>query len=57
MPVFQILIRAAEEAAKYIGNPGRMSRLLLALDIKLRQVPAIGKIYPDLALMVSEVKC
>ncbi len=57
MPVFQILIRAAEEAAKYISSPEKMSHLLLALDIKLRQVPAIGKFYPDLALMVSEVKC
>ena len=57
MPVFQILIRAAEEAAKYISSPARMSELLLALDIKLRQAPAIGKFYPDLALMVSEVKC
>ena len=57
MPVFQILLRAAEEAAKYIGSPARMSRLLMALDIKLRQVPAIGKLYPDLALMISEVKC
>ena len=57
MPVFQILIRAAEEAAKYISSPARMSELLLALDIKLRQVPAIGKFYPDLALMVSVVKC
>ncbi len=56
MPVFQILIRAVEEAAKYVNSPARMSRLLLALDIKLRQVPAIGKFYPDLALMVSEVK-
>ena len=57
MPVFQILIRAAEEAAKYVASPVRMSRLLLALDAKLRQVPAIMKLYPELSLMVSEVKC
>ena len=57
MPVFQLLIQAAEEAANYISSPARMAQLLLALDVKLRQVPAIGKFYPDLALMVSEVKC
>ena len=57
MPVFQILSRAVQEAANYVGSPARMSQLLLALDVKLRKVPAIGKFYPDLALMVSVVKC
>ena len=46
MPVFQLLFRAAEEAANYIVSPARMARLLLALDMKLRQMPAIGKLYP-----------
>ncbi len=57
MPVFQLLSRAALEAANYISSPARMSQLLLALDVKLRKVPAIGKFHPDLALMVSMVKC
>lgn len=57
MPVYQILIRAAEEAAKYVGSPARMSRLLQALDVKLRQMPSIEKLYPDLPVMIAEVKC
>ncbi len=57
MPVFQLLFRAAEEAANYISSPGRMAQLLLALEMRLRRSPFIGKLYPDLPLMVSEVKC
>ena len=52
----EILNRATAEASDFINNPSRMDALLVDLEEKLRQIPAIGETVAELPVMVALVK-
>ena len=52
----ELLDRGTEEAQEVIQNPSRVDDLLLQLEEKLKEVPAIGSTLADLPLMISMVK-
>ena len=51
-----ILDKATSEASDFINNPARMDQLLLDLEAKLKQIPAIGETVSGLPVMISMVK-
>ena len=51
-----ILNRATAEASDFINNPSRMDALLVDLEEKLKQIPAIGETVAELPVMVALVK-
>lgn len=51
-----ILDQGTEEAQEVIQNPSKVDELLLQLEAKLKEVPAIGSTLADLPLMISMVK-
>ena len=52
----QILEKATAEAQDFVNNPSRMDALLVQLEEKLRQVPAIGDTVAELPVMIAMVK-
>ena len=52
----EILNRATAEASDFINNPSRMDALLVDLEEKLKQIPAIGETVAELPVMVALVK-
>ena len=58
MPDYQdILNRATSEASDFVNNPARMDILIVQLEEKLSQVPAIGEMVSELPTLISMVKC
>lgn len=51
-----ILENATAEANDFINNPERLDGLLLQLEEKLKQIPAIGETVADLPVMIMMVK-
>ena len=51
-----ILDKATAEAKDFVNNPSRMDALLIQLEEKLRQVPAIGETVAGLPVMIAMVK-
>lgn len=47
---------ATAEAEKVIGEPSKVDEILIQVENKLREVPAIGETLADLPLMISMVK-
>lgn len=47
---------ATAEAEKVIGEPSKVDEILMQVENKLREVPAIGETLADLPLMISMVK-
>ena len=47
---------ATAEAEKFIGEPSKVDEILMQVENKLREVPAIGETLADLPLMISMVK-
>ena len=52
----QILEKATAEAKDFVNNPSRMDALLVQLEEKLSQVPAIGSTVAELPVMIAMVK-
>ena len=52
----ELLDKGTEEAQEVIQNPSKVDELLLQLEDKLKEVPAIGSTLADLPLMISMVK-
>lgn len=52
----ELLDKGVEEAEEVIQNPSRVDEILLQLEEKLKEVPAIGSTLADLPLMISMVK-
>ncbi len=52
----QILQKATSEAKDFIDNPSKLDRLLVELEAKLKEVPAIGEKLADLPLIIAMVK-
>lgn len=52
----QILEKATAEAKDFVNNPSRMDALLIQLEEKLSQVPAIGSTVAELPVMIAMVK-
>lgn len=52
----ELLDKGVEEAQEVIQNPSKVDALLLQLEEKLKEVPAIGSTLADLPLMISMVK-
>ena len=52
----ELLDKGVEEAEEVIQNPSKVDELLLQLEAKLKEVPAIGSTLADLPLMISMVK-
>ena len=50
------LDKGVEEAEEVIQNPSKVDEILLQLEAKLKEVPAIGSTLADLPLMISMVK-
>ena len=51
-----LLDEGIEEAQEIIQNPSKVDDILLQLEEKLKEVPAIGSTLADLPLMISMVK-
>ena len=51
-----ILDKATAEAKDFVNNPSRMDALLIQLEEKLSQVPAIGSTVAELPVMIAMVK-
>ena len=51
-----ILDKATAEAKDFVNNPSRMDALLIQLEEKLREVPAIGETVSGLPVMIAMVK-
>ena len=47
---------ATAEAEKVIGEPSKVDEILIQVENKLREVPAIGETLADLPLMISMIK-
>ena len=47
---------ATAEAETVIGEPSKVDEILMQVENKLREVPAIGETLADLPLMISMVK-
>ena len=52
----ELLDKGTQEAQEIIQNPSKVDELLLQLEAKLKEVPAIGSTLADLPLMISMVK-
>lgn len=52
----ELLGKKTAEAAELINNPSKLDDVLLKLEKKLKEVPAIGNTLADLPLMISMVK-
>lgn len=52
----ELLDEGTQEAQEVIQNPSKVDELLLQLEEKLKEVPAIGSTLADLPLMISMVK-
>ena len=52
----ELLDKGVEEAEEVIQNPSKVDEILLQLEDKLKEVPAIGSTLADLPLMISMVK-
>ena len=52
----ELLQEGTEEAQEIIQNPSKVDDILLQLEEKLKEVPAIGNTLADLPLMISMVK-
>ena len=52
----ELLDKGVEEAEEVIQNPSKVDAILLRLEAKLKEVPAIGSTLADLPLMISMVK-
>lgn len=52
----ELLEKGTEEAQEVIQNPSKVDEILLQLEDKLKEVPAIGSTLADLPLMISMVK-
>ena len=52
----ELLDKGVTEAQEVIQNPSKVDEILLQLEEKLKEVPAIGSTLADLPLMVSMVK-
>ena len=52
----ELLDKGVEEAEEVIQNPSKVDEILLQLEEKLKEVPAIGNTLADLPLMISMVK-
>ena len=52
----ELLDKGVEEAEEVIRNPSKVDEILLQLEAKLKEVPAIGSTLADLPLMISMVK-
>ena len=52
----ELLDKGIGEAESIIGNPSRVDEILLQLEEKLKEVPAIGNVLADLPLMIAMVK-
>ena len=52
----ELLDKGVEEAEEVIQNPSKVDEILLRLEEKLKEVPAIGSTLADLPLMISMVK-
>ena len=52
----ELLDKGVEEAEEVIQNPSKVDEILLRLEAKLKEVPAIGSTLADLPLMISMVK-
>ena len=52
----ELLDVATAEAEKVIGEPSKVDEILIQVENKLREVPAIGETLADLPLMISMVK-
>ena len=51
-----LLEEGTEEAQELIQNPSKVDEILVQLEEKLKEVPAIGSTLADLPLMISMVK-
>lgn len=51
-----LLDRGVEEAQEVIKNPSKVDEILMQLEEKLKQVPAVGNTLADLPLMIAMVK-
>ena len=52
----ELLNRGTEEAQEVIQNPSRVDEILVQLEEKLKEVPAIGNTLANLPLMIAMVK-
>ena len=52
----ELLDKGIGEAESIIGNPSRVDEILLQLEEKLKEVPAVGNVLADLPLMIAMVK-
>ena len=52
----EVLDREIGEAEELIRNPSKVDEILMQLEEKLKQVPAIGNTLADLPLMIAMVK-
>ena len=52
----ELLDKGVEEAEEVIQKPYKVDEILLQLEEKLKEVPAIGSTLADLPLMISMVK-
>ena len=52
----ELLDKGVAEAQEVIQNPSKVDEILLQLEEKLKEVPAIGSTLANLPLMVSMVK-
>ncbi len=52
----EMLDRGTEEAQEVIQNPSRVDEILVQLEEKLKEVPAIGNTLANLPLMIAMVK-
>lgn len=52
----ELLERGTAEAQELISNPSRVDEVLIQLEQKLKEVPAIGDTLADLPLMIAMVK-
>lgn len=51
-----ILNNLTGEAQDFLNDPGRLDTLMIELEAKLKQIPAIGESVSELPVMVSMVK-
>ena len=51
-----LLDKGIEEAQEVIQNPSKVDEILVQLEEKLKEVPAIGSTLADLPLMIAMIK-
>ena len=51
-----LLDKGVEEAQEVIQNPSKVDEILVQLEEKLKEVPAIGSTLADLPLMIAMIK-